>query len=65
MDRNAYPTLERFEIAHRELSRPHNSPVPESIHRVLNGFAMSYAPSLHALEGASRDEELALACARA
>ena len=33
MDRNCYPTLERFEIAHRELTRPNNDPAPEATNK--------------------------------
>jgi hypothetical protein len=33
MERNSYPTQERFEIAHRELARPHDGPMPEAKNR--------------------------------
>ena len=46
MERNAYPTLERFEIAHRELSRPNNDPIPEATNRTLDIYERRQAAAV-------------------
>jgi hypothetical protein len=56
MARNAYPTLEQFEIARRELARPNNDPMPEPRNRTLDVFggrltvAVRISPECQALE---------------
>jgi hypothetical protein len=56
MERNSYPTLERFEIAHRELTRPHDGPMPEAKNRPVDEFVArravvsSISKQPHALE---------------
>ena len=41
MERYSYPSLERFEIAHRELARPHDFPVPEATNETREVSAAS------------------------